>query len=58
MANTKNKKKGKKGTKKVVAVKLPKHVRDELRMTCALKGYSNIKCGKGKKLKRQEMEIE
>ena len=27
-------------------------------MTCALKGYSKIKCGKGKKLKRQEMELE
>ena len=47
MPFTKKKKKGKKGTKKVVAVKLPKYVRDELLMTCALKGYSKIKCGKG-----------
>ena len=29
---------------------LPKSIRDELRMTCALKGYSDIKCGKSRKM--------
>ena len=58
MVNTKRKKKGKKGTKKVVAAKLPKHVRDELQMSWALKGYSIIKCGKCTQLRRQEMELE
>ena len=48
IVNTKRKKTVKKGTKKVVAVKLPKHVRDKLRMAYALKGYSIIKYGKGK----------
>ena len=40
-----------------IARKLPKHVRDELRMTCALRGYSHIKCGVGKKLAVQQKEL-
>lgn len=39
-------------------IKLPNHVWDELCITCALKGYSNMKCGKGGKLKRQNVELE
>ena len=36
---------------------LPKAIRDELRMTCVLKGYSAIKCGGGKTLSRQYSDI-
>jgi hypothetical protein len=32
---------------------LPKQIRDELRMTCALRGYSSIRSGEGKTLKQQ-----
>ena len=32
---------------------LPKGIRDELRMACAMRGYSQLKCGGGKKLKTQ-----
>ena len=49
------KKKGK--GKTVTALKLPKEVHDELRMTCALRGYSHIKCGFGKKLAQQQKEL-
>ena len=45
----------KKKAKKIVApVKLPKEIRDELRMSCALKAYSHIKCGKGKTVPMQQ----
>ena len=32
---------------------LPKQIRDELRMSCALRGYSSIRSGDGKTLKQQ-----
>ena len=32
---------------------LPKSIRDELRMSCALRGYSLIRCGDGKTRKQQ-----
>jgi len=50
-------KKKKAKVKKVVPVGLSKFIRDELRMTCVLKGFSHIKCGVGKKLKTQEIEL-
>ena len=37
---------------------LPKCIRDELRMCCALKAYSHIKCGGGKNQKTQWFEME
>ena len=36
---------------------LPKTIRDELRITCAMKGYSNIKSGKTKKISDQQEEL-
>ena len=39
------------------ALPLPKNIRDELRLTIALKGYSKIKCGGGKTLAKQEAEL-
>ena len=53
MSGKRKKGKGKCNT----AHKLPKEIRDELRMTCALRGYSHIKCGKGMKLKQQQKEL-
>ena len=51
--------KRKRGKGKAVApVKLLKEVRNKLRMTCALRGYSYIKCGSGKKLGQQQKELE
>ena len=47
-----------KKSRKLKIVPLPKGIRDELRMTCALKGYSAIKCGGGKKLTQQYSNIE
>lgn len=47
----------KRKTKHIKRPPLPKPIRDELRMTCALKGYSNIKCGKSKKLVDQHDEL-
>jgi len=44
----------KKVKKIIVPVKLPKEIRDKLRMSCALKGYSHIKCGKGKDIPMQQ----
>ena len=38
-------------------LKLPKNVRDELRLTCALRGYSSIMYGVGKKLSKQHLEL-
>ena len=38
-------------------LQLPNNIRDELRLTCCLKGYSAIKCGGGKTLPKQEAEI-
>ena len=37
--------------KKEHADPLPKHIRDELRMTCALWYYSSLRQGEGKKVK-------
>ena len=42
-----------KKTKKGKTLPLPKSIRDKLRMTCALRGYSDMKCGKSKKLNDQ-----
>ena len=53
MSASPKKRKGKKAT----VVKLPKNIRDELRMTVALRAYSKIKCGTGKKKKLQELEM-
>ena len=36
------------------AIKLPKSIRDELRMMIALRGYSHMKCGEGRNTKQQE----
>lgn len=36
------------------SMKLPKIIRDELRMVVALRGYSNMKCGDGRNSKMQE----
>ena len=38
----------KKEKKSIVSVKLPTEMRDELRMSCALKAHSHIKCCKDK----------
>ena len=40
-------------SKKAGKVKLPFHIRSELRMLCAMKGYSSMKGGKGKTLMQQ-----
>ena len=32
---------------------LPKNIRDELRMSCALRGYSDLKCGKSRRITQQ-----
>ena len=32
---------------------LPRYIREELRMTCALKGYSSLKVGKSRRLPEQ-----
>ena len=46
------------GKKKKAAIKpLPKYIRDELRMTCALKGYSLLKTGKAMRLPDQHAAI-
>ena len=37
---------------------LPRYIRDELRMTCALKGYSLLKTGKSRRLPNQYLYIE
>ena len=34
-------------------VPLPRYIRDELRITCALNGFNNMKCRKSKKLPTQ-----
>ena len=39
--------------KKAAKVKITHAIRNELRMLCALRGYSNLKCGKGKTLVQQ-----
>ena len=38
--------------------KLPKAIRDELRMTCALRGYSTIRTGSGMKIRDQQEKME
>ena len=48
-------KKGKR--KEVAAIKLPKIFRDELRMTCALRGFSHLKCGMAMKFKKQQEQL-
>ena len=48
------KRKGK--TKKPIA--LPKLIRDELRMSCVLKGFSKMKCGQAKRLSDQYVEMQ
>ena len=53
MSGSPKKKKGKRST----VAKLPKNIRDELRLTVALRGYSKIKCGTGMKKKKQETEM-
>ena len=53
MSSSSPKKKG----KRKKATPLPKYIRDELRMTCALHGYSAMKCGGGKKLVTQYDEM-
>ena len=46
------------GKKKESVVKpLPRYIRDELRMTCALKGYSKLKTGKAKRLPDQHLAM-
>ena len=47
-----------KKTKQKKVPPLPKCIRDELRMCCALKAYSHIKCGGGKNQKTQWFEME
>ena len=44
-------------TKKAKGLPLPKHVRDELRMTVALRAYSALKQGGGKKLMDQQQQM-
>ena len=46
----------KKKTKKTIEP-LPKYIRDELRMTVAMKGYSDMKCGKSKRLPDQYIHM-
>ena len=36
---------------------LPKNIRDELRMTCTLRGYSSIRYGEGMTKKIQEKRL-
>ena len=43
--------------KKTQYLPIPKYVRDELRMTVALRGYSSLKQGGGKKLKDQQLHM-
>ena len=44
---------GKKKKTKVANKPLPRYIRDELRMTCALKGYSSSKSGKSRRVPEQ-----
>ena len=44
-------------TKQRKIIPLPKNIRDELRLTCVLKGFSIIKCGAGKRLSKQQAEL-
>ena len=46
----------KKKTKKTIEP-LPKYIWDELRMTVAMKGYSDMKCGKSKRLPDQYIHM-
>ena len=39
------------------AMKLPKMIRDELRMVVALRGFSNMKSGEGRNIKMQENQM-
>ena len=48
---------GKRGKTKG-AINLPRFIRDELRMTCALKGYSSLKTGKSRRLPDQYLFME
>ena len=43
--------------KKGVIKPLPRYIRDELRMTCALKGYSQVKTGKAMRLPDQHLAM-
>ena len=52
MSGSPKKKKGKRST----VAKLPKNIRDELRLTVALRGYSKIKCGTGMKKKSKKLK--
>ena len=36
---------------------LPKYIQDEFRMTCAIRGYSQIKCGCGKTMSTKYAEM-
>merc|ERR1719246_340874 len=56
MSGINNKKSNKK--KYVPIVYVPKGIRDELRMACALKAFSKIKCGEGKRISQQQAEME
>ena len=47
------KKKKKRAAKKKVVKPLPKLIRDEIRMCCALRAFSTLKCGNAKRLKDQ-----
>ena len=40
------------------AINLPRFIHDELRMTCALKGYSSLKTGKSRRLPDQYLYME
>ena len=47
----------KKSSKRKKPLPLPKAIRDELRLTCALKGFSAIKCGKSQKAPEQRERL-
>ena len=50
---TSSKKKKKRAIKKKVVQPLPKLIRDEIRLCCALRAFSTLKCGNTKRLKDQ-----
>ena len=54
MSSNTSPKKKKKTTTHRKALKVPKSIRDELRMTVALRGYSHMKSGEGRNTKQQE----
>ena len=51
------KKKKKRAAKKKVVKPLPKLIRDEIRMCCALRAFSTLKCGNAKRLKDQYVDM-